>query len=172
MGLGASLTTFTAGTLMQSAQVNTNFSNLIASNAMTGTLTGNSTTATYASSAQVMQTNGGAQSLAITPVAFPSGSSTPANFATNLPGGVVQVLNVGGLQDINSNKMQSWSHWTGTGSGTYNHGVPGNQLPNMTKISPIQAAGQSSASNQGGTSSLSVYLSVTCTFQGAAALLN
>lgn len=153
MGLGASLTTFTSGALIQSAQVNTNFNNLNSTNAITASLSGEAETATNVNTAPGMIASGGSLGL-----------SVDGN-------GIMQVLFAAGLLDWKGNVYQSWSKFGGTGSGTYNHGVPGNTTPNMAKISPISATTQSWSTAQGNATSFTLYPSATWSFNGCAALL-
>lgn len=100
MGFGVSLMSFSAATLMKSADVNSNFTNL--NNAMTMT-NGTATWCTYAAN---LQTNGG------TLAATVDGTGQVA-FSNNRP------------VDSNGNGFEPWAFSSGFNTGTFNHGYGG-----------------------------------------------
>lgn len=150
MGLGASIITFTPGTTIHAADVNSNFTAINNATNFTGSLQGNADTATSASGTTNLSTNGGTIGLQA------------------IVGGVSFVGVNGGLRDYNGNKYQAWSHFGGTGSGTYSHLWAGGVIPNQVDINPINNAAVSWATNAGGTTTVGVNLSAAVSFNGDA----
>jgi hypothetical protein len=140
VGLGIALITFSPNTIIRSADVNSNFAALNSASVFNGN----------ASSAGAVNANGGAAGLGVD------------------VNGILYVKQNAGLLDPNNNKFQSWSHFNGSASGTYNHGYAGGATPDSVFISPINNAGIYWATSSGGSTTVAVWLSSNVSFNGVA----
>jgi hypothetical protein len=118
MGFGASLITFSPGTLMKSADVDSNFTNLNNANSLSGSVSS-------ASFAGHLQTNGGSTGIS-------ASSGGQATFNSHVP------------QDSSGNFYQTYAETSGSGSGTYNHnynGTPSIVLPVVDSFGNAEGLG-------------------------------
>jgi hypothetical protein len=139
MGLGVSLITFSPNTVISSASVNTNFQNLNNASTFVGNVTGNCS----GSAGSVAAANIGAGTLpsgVTVPAGNISGSVPSATNASNLVNGsgnaeayinnTNNYLYVQGIDFPVAETLGAISHFGGTGSGTFNHGL-GKTPPNI-----------------------------------------
>lgn len=155
MPLGVTIITFSPNTLIRSADVNSNFSALNNASVIQGQVVGNATSATNATVGTTQLST--------------SGGTVGAIINTS---GVITSQIAGGLLDFAANKYQAFSHFGGTGSGTYNHNWLGGVTPNMLDVDPINTAAVSWAGSSGGTTTLVVTLSAAVSFNADVSLIH